>query len=737
MRQSKNILILSGLFAVLSFLALNPLLGQQKIQIKEGTANVGHFSVEILLNKPGAPMTSFSGSGGTVVVDDDDNNFILRLRNLVWFDMENQMDLGIDVNMISPRTSCDISFDNVGRTIYLKPIPTLVTDIPFRVKGTGSVKILVPFIYLAGEGRFLQEFTITLEEEEKQSSSSSFAGRNSDSKSDSNSELSSNEAGQIWDKVDKRSFNDVANFAIKYKNERRAKRYVEKALKLAGELKVAESQNNESKRSVSEVLSSKQTVPPNSDMSSAFQDPKEASKPKGKGDDIDNSEMVEDLGEAVDNLFGGNDDENNQEVYKLSMVFEGGENKILDVHIDEMPLQVNLMRLGETQHDLINSIPIDRFNRDSIISVDASLLKSLKLVGDFSKYTVTNAFGAEIDEGMLSINTDKSGSSNMLWIILGISALVFGLGGFMFLSRSRNEKKRQENKKIIAAKMKENRVAEQQNSESSLTNQNVGANISAPASAVESGQKKQKIKIGGKKIKNEVPEITPPKGAIERSSGSKSRFIIRSKKKGGLPIEFAAFTALVEGKKAVQLDLGDIWSDSRIGRMYLTPQFIDELDTFLAESSNDGIQNELQGAVPEVGGFLMGRYSEKGGSLQVLVEKFVAFVPEYNDVFKIEIGTKTVVDELGDAQDKNPEQEVIGWFHTHPGHGLFLSTSDLSVHRHFPNDYQVAMEIDSLTQGLDMSFFTRKSSGKMNNSNDRNEGAGWFQWVDVENKNVS
>ena len=47
-------------------------------------------------------------------------------------------------------------------------------------------------------------------------------------------------------------------------------------------------------------------------------------------------------------------------------------------------------------------------------------------------------------------------------------------------------------------------------------------------------------------------------------------------------------------------------------------------------------------------------------------------------VFKIEIGTQTLVQELGDAQDTHPDKDVIGWFHTHPGHGLFLSNSDLS-----------------------------------------------------------
>lgn len=714
MRQSRNIRSLFGLFAVLSFLVLNPLVGQQKIQIKEGTADVGHFSVELLHNKPGAPMKPFSGNGGTINVDGEDNNFILRLRNLVWFDVDNEMDLVIDINMISPRTSCDISFDNEGRKMYFKPIPALVTDIPFSVSGTGSVKMVVPFTYLAGEGRFFQEFTISTAETKKETRST-FASK----KDERQPTLSSKEARRLWDNVDKESFIEVAGFAVKYKNEKRATRYVKEALELATELS-----DSAQKKSVA----------------------REEAKPKsGNAEKVENSEVVneidltdldqqteilEDIAEVVENLEG---EEVSDGVLTLEMTVEGGEEKKIDVHVNEMPLQVNLFRLGEKQHDLINTVPIDKFQSDSSFVLDLGLLKSLKLSGDFSKYTVTNAYGTEIEKGALSITTDEAGGNSLLWIMLLITAVVFGFGAFVFISRSRKEKQRQKNKKIIAAKMQENRDAELKSSNNASTSQSTGQ-ISAAAGST---QKKQKIKIGGKKLQSASPKIVPPVGAVKRSVSGKSRIVIRSKKKSGLPIEFAAFSGLVNDSKAVPIDLGEIWSDSRIDKMYLTPQFINELDTFLADSSNEGIQNELQGAVPEVGGFLMGRYTEQQSSLEVLVEKFVPFVPEYNDVFKIEIGTKTIVEELGDAQDKNPEQEVIGWFHTHPGHGLFLSTSDLSVHRHFPNDYQVAMEIDSLTQGLDMSFFTRKSTGKMNNSNDRNEGAGWFQWIDIENTNVS
>lgn len=83
-------------------------------------------------------------------------------------------------------------------------------------------------------------------------------------------------------------------------------------------------------------------------------------------------------------------------------------------------------------------------------------------------------------------------------------------------------------------------------------------------------------------------------------------------------------------------------------------------------------------------------------------------------------------------QDLFPELVVVGWFHTHPGHGLFLSPPDLNIQKHFREPYQFAMEIDSLTENLDTGFFTRRSNGDMNNTEHLRPGARWFAWTEIE-----
>ena len=687
MRHILNIQNYFGLFAVLMLLIINPIFGQQKIQIKEGTADVGHFSVELLHNQPGAPMKSFSGNDGTIQVDNTDNKFILRIRNLVWFTKEDNISLEFIIDKISAQTNSTVSFDQAGKSVYLNPeIQALVTDINFAVSGYGKVKLSIPFQYEDGEGRFLQEFNIN-EKTTEVSAKESFAGRSAE---EADKTLSKSDFRKLWKNVDTEDPLALATFVSTYRNDENAAKYI-----LLAEKKIAE---------ISKKLESKVKVE------------KEAI--------ANQEELLEDISSIVDSLHFDAPPEKGA-FYNLNLFIENELDKSLEVHSNEMPLQLNFHQVGEETDILLNAIPVYAFSSDTTINISSELLKEHKLSGDFSSFRLLNAQGNEIYKTGININTIGKAQSNTLLYILALSGLLLAFGGFVLFSKRRKEKERAKNKIAFQEKIKAN----QANINTEAPNQNV-QNTSENVSS----STKTKIKIG---VKNTEKEALIPKTSVAREMGTSSRIKIKSRKKSGVPVPYDKFVEIVNESNTVNVDLSKIWTDSRIKNVYLSPQYIQDLDNFLAESSNDGIQNELQGAIPEVGGFMMGRFSELNGKLEVIVEKFVPFVPEYNDVFKIEIGTKTLVDELGDAQDRNPELEVIGWFHTHPGHGLFLSTSDLSVQRHFPNDYQVAMEIDSLTSGLDMSIFTRKENGRMNNSNDRVENRGWFQWVDIENSNVS
>lgn len=197
-------------------------------------------------------------------------------------------------------------------------------------------------------------------------------------------------------------------------------------------------------------------------------------------------------------------------------------------------------------------------------------------------------------------------------------------------------------------------------------------------------------------------------------------------------LSLQAFNQITASNKFTRIELAAHWKDSTISDIFLHEKCILELNHFLEEENLSHILPEKEGTIPEIGGFLMGVYTKQPqkSTYKVTLHEFVPFVPEYHDVYKIEIGTDTLARELADAQDRFPELSVIGWFHTHPGHGLFLSMPDLAVQKHFSKEYQLAMEIDSLTTQLDAAFFTQKQNGSMNNSNDR-LAKKWFSWVKI------
>ena len=46
-------------------------------------------------------------------------------------------------------------------------------------------------------------------------------------------------------------------------------------------------------------------------------------------------------------------------------------------------------------------------------------------------------------------------------------------------------------------------------------------------------------------------------------------------------------------------------------------------------------------------------------------------------------------------EDEYPDYKIVGWFHTHPGFGIFLSSWDLFIQRHFFNlSWQIAYVVD-------------------------------------------
>ena len=184
------------------------------------------------------------------------------------------------------------------------------------------------------------------------------------------------------------------------------------------------------------------------------------------------------------------------------------------------------------------------------------------------------------------------------------------------------------------------------------------------------------------------------------------------------------------------LILSDLWNSTMVKEVFLHNRFASRVHDFIFEENS---QLQLRGeAIREIGGFILGKkiQLQPGGEYQLVMERFVNIEPEDNSVYQIEFGPKawSELERQRDDFYRDMEYELLGWFHTHPGHGLFLSKPDVSIQQTFFNQkFHVAFELDSVQseKNLDYMFgiFSWKKGSGLNNLDD--VAGSWFNWSDV------
>ena len=85
----------------------------------------------------------------------------------------------------------------------------------------------------------------------------------------------------------------------------------------------------------------------------------------------------------------------------------------------------------------------------------------------------------------------------------------------------------------------------------------------------------------------------------------------------------------------------------------------------------------------EVGGVLLGDYGEEPGSIRVVISGFIK--AKFTDASASSLTfTHLTWEDIHDEQDiLYPGLKILGWQHTHPGYGIFLSGYDLFIQENF------------------------------------------------------
>jgi len=116
--------------------------------------------------------------------------------------------------------------------------------------------------------------------------------------------------------------------------------------------------------------------------------------------------------------------------------------------------------------------------------------------------------------------------------------------------------------------------------------------------------------------------------------------------------------------------------------------------------------------VNEVGGVLAGKWrvDATSGETFVVVEGVLPAEHTRHGSTYVTFTQDSLV-ALNDALEaRYPGKQIVGWYHTHPHMGVFLSSYDLWLHEHFfPEMWQVALVIDPHAQ--EAGFFIRSQAG--------------------------
>ncbi|GHS90134.1 hypothetical protein AGMMS49957_15220 [Synergistales bacterium] len=117
----------------------------------------------------------------------------------------------------------------------------------------------------------------------------------------------------------------------------------------------------------------------------------------------------------------------------------------------------------------------------------------------------------------------------------------------------------------------------------------------------------------------------------------------------------------------------------------------------------------------ELGSILVGDYTESSGKIHVVIKG--AIEAKYTDA---SASTLTFTHETWDYIHKEqarlfPDLKILGWQHTHPGYGIFLSNYDMFIQENFFNlSFQVAYVVDPKQ---DMRGFFQWKNGKVEKLN--------------------
>lgn len=110
----------------------------------------------------------------------------------------------------------------------------------------------------------------------------------------------------------------------------------------------------------------------------------------------------------------------------------------------------------------------------------------------------------------------------------------------------------------------------------------------------------------------------------------------------------------------------------------------------------------------EVGGFLLGNYYCDDENKFLEVSAFIEARFAKEGMASLTFTHRTWMQVNDQKNKEHPDKRIVGWYHTHPGYGIFLSKHDLFIHKNFfNNEEQIAFVRDPVRKEEGFFFWDR------------------------------
>jgi proteasome lid subunit RPN8/RPN11 len=146
---------------------------------------------------------------------------------------------------------------------------------------------------------------------------------------------------------------------------------------------------------------------------------------------------------------------------------------------------------------------------------------------------------------------------------------------------------------------------------------------------------------------------------------------------------------------------------SRIG----SPDIERYYEVYILAETLEAIMDQCKSQVPyEAIGFLVGKDYRWLDSKWIFIDGFISGKTRATQM-RVEFDEGVMGGIVAELRQKYTGRILVGWYHSHPGYGCFMSSTDLDTQRScFREPYHVALVVDPLQEFIE--FFKIQSDGK-------------------------